>query len=192
MLTRNLNITVGQPPSYMISADPRERWPRERDFVRWLADNPGLLATCLGLRGLAVTGQEVVIGHRRGAADVLGRWGWRGGLRMDLTARDADGRFIVVEAQFDESDHGHLGKLVTYACQAQADAAVWVIAGLDPVWGGEDLETLDELNNAFAGRRRFDAVAVTLESERGPVADREAPLAPRLRRIDLATGSFLN
>jgi hypothetical protein len=191
-MTRSINFTMEKSPRCWITADPRELWPRETDFVRWLSGNPGLLAACLGLRGLEVTGREVVTGYQRGEADALGRSGWRGGLRMDLTARDADGRFVVAEGQFDEGDHAHLGKLVTYARAERADVAVWIIAGIGPVWGGEDLEALAELNELFAGRRQFCAVAVTLESRPGPVPDWEAPLAPRLRRVDLASRSFLN
>lgn len=44
---------------------------------------------------------------------------------------------------------------------------------------------LAELNDAFAGRRQFHIVAVTLESALSPVSVTDVPHSPRLRRFDL-------
>jgi hypothetical protein len=97
---------------------PRDLWPREADFCRWLAASPALLARCLGLPGLEVTGREVVTGVQVAGSDVLGRLRWDGGLRADLTARDGHGRSVVIEAQLGPADHGHLGqrRVPCFAC----------------------------------------------------------------------------
>ena len=171
--------------------DPRGVWPRERDFTRWLAGNLGALAACLGTPGLECLGREVTVGCRRVGVDSLGRPGVWGGLRVDLTARDGQGRLFVVETQIGEGDHDHMGKLITYAHAARADMAVWVVAGIHPVWIGEDLEALAELNERFAGHRQFFAVAVTLETPHSPVPlPPQTPQHTRLRRIDLASRTY--
>lgn len=168
--------------------DPRERWPRETpDLNPWLADNLGALARCLGLATLELSGREVPVGEQVLAMDVLGRSRWDGGLRLDIDARDERGRRVVIESQFGKADHAHLGKLVTYACAAQAALAVWVVADEDPVFYAEHLEALAELNALYAGRREFRVVALTLESVPRPVPVFDDPLIPHLRLIDPVT-----
>jgi hypothetical protein len=123
--------------------------------------------------GLEVTGREVAAGEQVAGFDVLGRRRWDGGVRPDLIARDAHGRVVVIEAQLGGADHDHLGKLVTYANAVQASVAVWAVAAMEPPFLREHLDAMAELNEVFAGRRRFTAVTVTLESEPSLV-----PLAP--------------
>jgi hypothetical protein len=94
-----LCFSVGGPSRYWTVGDPRELWPREGDFCRWLAASASLLAECIGVPGLEVTGREVVVGERVAGFDVLGRGRWDGGVRPDLIARDAHGRVVVIEAQ---------------------------------------------------------------------------------------------
>ncbi len=117
-----LCFSVGGRPRYWTVGDPRQLWPREGDFSRWLVVSAPLLAECTGVPGLEVTGREVAAGDRVAGFDVLGRRGWDGGVRPDLIARNADGRAVVIEAQLGEADHDHLGKLVTYAHAVQAVA----------------------------------------------------------------------
>ena len=57
---------------------------------------------------------------------------------------------------------------MAYAHALQADVAVWAVAAADPPFLREHLCALAELNEAFAGRRRFSAVTVTLESAPRP------------------------
>jgi hypothetical protein len=104
-------------------------------------------------------------------------------VRPDLIARDADGRAVVIEAQFGKADHDHLGKLVTYAHAVEAAVAVWAVAAAEPPFLREHLDALAGLNEAFAGRRRFTAVSVTPESEPSPApAAPGTPLLPRMSR----------
>jgi hypothetical protein len=184
---RSLGFSVGGPPRYQVTGDPRDLWPREAGFRRWLASNPGLLADCLGVPGIEFTGQEVPAGERAASLDVLGRQRWDGGVRVDLTARDAAGRVIVIEAQIGAADHDHLGKLMTYAAALRADIAVWAVAAMEPPFLREHLEVLGERNEECAGRRLFAAVTVTLESDPSPVPlPPGVPLTPRMRQ---ATGA---
>jgi hypothetical protein len=122
---------------------------------------------------LEVTGREVVTGGQVAGSDRLGRLRWDGGLRADLTARDGHGRSVVIEAQLGPADHGHLGQLVTYATALRADVAVWVVAADELPFLAEHLDALADLSQAYAGRREFIPVTVTLESAPSP-----APLPP--------------
>ena len=132
--------------------------------------------------GIEFTGQEVATGEQVASFDVLGRQRWDGGLRADLTARDAAGRVIVVEAQIGEADHAHLGKLMAYATAMKAGLAVWVVAAMEPPFLREHLDVLSEHSEAFAGRRQFAAVTVTLEAGPSPVPlPIDVPLIPRMR-----------
>jgi hypothetical protein len=69
----SLGFSVGGPPRYWVTGDPRAVWPREADFRRWLAASPGLVADCLEVPRIALTGQEVPIGEQVASFDILGR-----------------------------------------------------------------------------------------------------------------------
>jgi hypothetical protein len=162
---RILNARIGGEPCYQVLGNPRTLWPREAELTDWLADNLDQLASCLGLLRLEYAGREVVIGERWTTTDLAGREQIVGGMWVDLTARDDNARLVIVEAQFGPADHTHLGQLITYACTTAADLAVWVVADTDPVFYDDHLTALAELNHAFAGRREFCVVMVTLESQ---------------------------
>src|SRR4051794_32028106 len=88
----------------------RTVWPgEERDFTPWLAENLDVLETEVGFP-LQLVERE----HR------VGRY------ELDLLLKSDDGRVVVVENQFGQSDHGHLGKVLTYAAGAQADLVIWL------------------------------------------------------------------
>lgn len=90
---------------------PRSIWPHEaRDFTPWLADNLSFLARALNME-LAFEAREKVVGE----------------LRVDLVCRNkADNSRIVIENQLNESDHSHLGQVLTYAAGLQAVTLVWI------------------------------------------------------------------
>ena len=50
-----------------------------------------------------------------------------GDFRLDLLAKTEDGRPAVIENQFGRSDHDHLGKLVTYLAEFDAEVAIWIV-----------------------------------------------------------------
>jgi Domain of unknown function (DUF4268) len=49
-----------------------------------------------------------------------------GPFSADLLAKDTSGNFIIIENQFGKTDHGHLGKILTYAATLGAMAVVWI------------------------------------------------------------------
>jgi hypothetical protein len=141
------------------------------------------------MQRLDLAGHEVLIGERWTHTNQRGHEQTVGGWRVDVTAHNELGHLVVIEAQFGPPDHTHLGQLLAYAHVAQASAAVWVVVDTDPLFYADHLSTLAELNEVYAGRRHFAAVAVTWESEPSPDCPApDTPLSPRLRRITLPAG----
>jgi hypothetical protein len=185
MLEDAIRFHMGPRLCYQRVVSPKQLWPREADLTDWLVGHLDLLGTCLELGPLALTGREVVVSERVLSTDITGRSVWTGGLRLDITARDAYGRNIVIEAQLGTSDHGHLGQLVTYTCNTEAAVVVWAAASndCDPPFRAEHLLALAKLNERFSGQCQFAAVQVTLESEVLAAPDPHARVHPQLVRI---------
>jgi hypothetical protein len=91
--------------------DPRSIWPHEAlNFTPWLAQNADRLAEALGIE-LEVEGTERAVG----------------GYSLDVIGKDqTNGVVLIVENQLGDSDHGHLGQLLTYAAGTAASTIVWI------------------------------------------------------------------
>lgn len=93
----------------------REVWKHEAvDFTQWLAlpENIDQLAeVILGGSSLTVTGTEVNVGL----------------YKADILAVDSEDRVVVIENQLEQTDHDHLGKIITYAAGKQAEVMVWIV-----------------------------------------------------------------
>ncbi len=93
----------------------REIWNDEaRDFTPWLAKDENLaqLANALQLDSLTIVERESDVGN----------------FSLDILARDeCSEHVVVIENQLEDTNHDHLGKLITYAAGKDADIAVWVV-----------------------------------------------------------------
>jgi hypothetical protein len=84
----------------------RDAWPTEGGhFTRWLArpENLKLLGEALGLGELQDQQKEVRVGD----------------FRIDILAVDSDGDVALIENQLEETNHRHLGQLLTYLAGQQ-------------------------------------------------------------------------
>ena len=109
--------------------DLREVWPNEADnFTPWLEEPEHLswLGEALNMK-LADAKREVNVGQFR--ADIM-------------CSNTVDDSVVVIENQYGESDHEHLGKILTYATGLEARALVWVAASFTD----EHRETISRLN----------------------------------------------
>ncbi|MDH6186804.1 hypothetical protein [Polaromonas sp. CG_23.6] len=83
-------------------------WPHEaHHFAAWLAQ-PGTLATLSGVLGLELelTGQELAVGPV----------GPIGPYAADIVCKDTmSNALVLIENQLENTDHRHLGHLLTYA-----------------------------------------------------------------------------
>lgn len=94
--------------------DLRDVWPHEAlDFTPWLAkeENIALLADAVGL-DITVDEQESPVGD----------------FSVDIFASETvTERKIIIENQLEDTNHDHLGKLITYASGKSADIIIWVV-----------------------------------------------------------------
>ena len=94
--------------------DLRQAWPHEaRSFTPWLSENLEMLSSVIGIP-LELEGQEVTV--EQFSADILAR-----------NPRD-DSR-VLIENQLEQSDHGHIGQIMTYLAGLDVNTVIWIAAG---------------------------------------------------------------
>ena len=92
------------------AVDIRKIWPDEAsDFTPWLANHLGLLGKELGM-DLALVQPEARVGR----------------FSLDILAKEGAERTVVIENQLEETNHGHLGQLLTYAAGNDAHIVIWI------------------------------------------------------------------
>ena len=89
----------------------REAWRNEAgDFTPWLADNIDHLAEAVGM-DLELTGTEVAV--ETFSADILAR-------------NPIDETVVLIENQLEQTDHTHLGQIMTYLAGLEAQTVIWI------------------------------------------------------------------
>lgn len=121
----------------------QEVWRREAaDFTPWLARNLSYLSDKLGME-LSPENTEVRVGD----------------FSADIVARDlSTSRFVIIENQYGQSDHKHLGQVITYAAGRGASTVVWVAEQIRP----EHRVAIDLLNRGMKSILRFYAVEASV------------------------------
>lgn len=142
--------------SRLLTVDPRAVWADEaRDFTPWLLANADALAEALGIE-LELHAAE----HPVGASS------------LDLMGRDTTNDCVlIVENQLTQTDHGHLGQLLTYAAGTEARTIVWTA----PAFREEHRQALDFLNRMTGEDCRFFGVEIAV------VRIDDSPPAPLFR-----------
>lgn len=94
--------------------DLRAIWPHEEnDFSKWLAEKENLeqLSDAIGI-DLELEETESSVGS----------------FSVDIYARESgSSRGIVIENQLEDTDHDHIGKIITYAAGKEAEIIVWIV-----------------------------------------------------------------
>lgn len=91
----------------------RKVWKLETDFSAWLAQE----------ENLKQLGDAVGIDILEGEAEA-----GVGDFRADILAQeDGSDRRIIVETQYGDTDHKHLGQIITYAAGTKAQILIWVV-----------------------------------------------------------------
>ena len=112
-------------------------WDKEdKDFTPWLSkeENMELLGEAIGM-DLELKETEHLVNDCKSV----------GGFKVDILAERVDTEeesFVVIENQLRETDHKHLGQLLTYASGIKAKAVVWIAKEFDE----EHRRALDWLN----------------------------------------------
>ena len=99
----------------MTEVDIRTIWTHEQyDFSRWLAseENIAVLGDMLNLSLTDIETEKFV-----------------GSYRCDIICKDElTGKNVLIENQLEDTNHEHLGKIITYASGLDASVIVWIVA----------------------------------------------------------------
>ena len=90
----------------------RVAWPNEaQDFTPWLAqeENLALLGEVLGME-LEFEGKEINVGS----------------FHADILCKNEDDAWVLIENQLSETNHDHLGKILTYSAGLNAQTVIWI------------------------------------------------------------------
>lgn len=144
----------------MEQADLRTVWASESaEFTPWLASeqNLSLLADTLAME-LELESEEREVGP----------------YRADIVCKDtSDGTLVLIENQLEQTDHVHLGQLMTYAAGLDAVTIVWIAERFTD----EHRAALDWLNEITGEKVSFFG----LEIELWRIGD--SPLAPKFNVV---------
>jgi hypothetical protein len=125
----------------LTTVPPREVWTHEaHNFTPWVLQNVDVLSDLLGMDLVLEVAEHPV-----------------GGFSLDLLGRDlSDDSVVIVENQLEQSDHMHLGQILTYAAGTNPKTIVWIATGFRP----EHRAALDWLNEHTDPDTRFFGVEI--------------------------------
>jgi len=145
------------------TVDAREVWKHEAlDFTPWLREHIDLLGKALGLE-LEISESEAPVGAF--AVDLLGQ---------DVS----NSRPLIIENQLEQTNHAHLGQLLTYAAGYEAGAIVWIT----PDFRDEHRQALDWLNAHTGEGIDFFGVVIELLTIKD-TAGNQSPPAPHFKLV---------
>ena len=95
--------------------DTRSVWPHEQyDFSKWLAEEENIRAL----------GEEMNL-----SLTDVDTERFVGSYRCDIICKDElTGKSVLIENQLEQTNHDHLGKIITYASGLDASVVVWIVA----------------------------------------------------------------
>ncbi|MDE0635677.1 MAG: DUF4268 domain-containing protein [Candidatus Poribacteria bacterium] len=122
----------------------RKVWPDEaQDFTPWLAKAENLvlldetLDMKLELEGVEISGE---------------------GFRADILCKNEDDSRVLIENQLEETDHTHLGQILTYAAGLDVQTVIWIAKKFKD----EHRAALDRLNETTDERFRYFGVEIKI------------------------------
>jgi len=143
--------------------DLRKVWQNEeRDFSKWLADkeNLALLSAEIGV-DIKLIETEAKVGNGNFEVDILAE-------------EEGGGRKIIIENQLENTNHEHLGKLITYASGYDAGIIIWIFKDIRE----EHRQAIDWLNENSSENLAFFGIKLEVWQ-----IDNSAP-APKFQIIN--------
>src|SRR3989339_1984219 len=115
--------------SHLKKVDLRNVWGHEAsDFTQWLSqdENLNLLSDEVGI-SIKLVQTEANVGR----------------YNVDILAEEENsGRKIIIENQLEDTNHDHLGKIITYASGYDAEVIIWIVKN----YRDEHQKAIDLLN----------------------------------------------
>ena len=125
--------------------DLRSIWKHEaKDFTPWLAEeeNLSMLSEATGI-DIVLVEQESSVGE----------------FNVDLfAAEESTGRRIIIENQLEDTNHDHLGKIITYASGKDAEVIIWIVKRARD----EHKQAIEWLNNHTDDKCAFFLIEIEL------------------------------
>lgn len=125
--------------------DLRSIWKHEaKDFTPWLAEeeNLSMLSEAIGI-DIVLDEQESNVGE----------------FSVDIFAyEEGTGRKIVIENQLEDTNHDHLGKIITYASGKDAEVIIWIVKRARD----EHKQAIEWLNNHTDEKCAFFLIEIEL------------------------------
>lgn len=142
----------------LVVVPPRDVWPHEaQTFTPWLLGNVDVLSQLLGMELELDVAEHPV-----------------GGFSLDLLGRDvSDDSVVIVENQLEQSDHTHLGQILTYAAGTDPKTIVWITTG----FRSEHRAAIDWLNEHTDPDVRFFGIEIQV------VRIGDSPPAPNFKIV---------
>ena len=132
--------------------DTREVWPREdEDFTPWLAKEENLEQLSEAVQmDLSLEEKEQRVGS----------------FRADIVCRDQfTENVVLIENQFNKTDHKHLGQILTYAAGTKAKSIIWIAENFTE----EHRATLDWLNDKTDDEFNFFGIEIEAQRINGSI-----------------------
>lgn len=119
----------------------KDIWQHEaHNFTPWLAENLDKLGESVGM-DLELIEQEASVGN----------------FSLDVLAKDlSTGHNVIIENQFGDTDHDHLGKMLTYAAGFDASKVIWISENVRD----EHRQTIEWLNQRTDTDTQFFAIEI--------------------------------
>lgn len=119
----------------------KDIWQHEaQNFTPWLAINLEKLGESVGM-DLEMIEQEASVGN----------------FSLDILAKDlSTGHNVIIENQFGDTDHDHLGKMLTYAAGFDASKVIWISENVRD----EHRQTIEWLNQRTDTDTQFFAIEI--------------------------------
>lgn len=125
--------------------DLRSIWKHEaKDFTPWLAEeeNLSMLSEAIGI-DIVLEEQESTVGE----------------FSVDIFAsEESTGRKIIIENQLEDTNHDHLGKIITYASGKDAEVIIWIVKHARD----EHKQAIEWLNNHTDDKCAFFLIEIEL------------------------------
>lgn len=129
----------------LLKVDLRKEWNHEAyNFTNWLAldENLALLSDEIGIE-IKLIKTEASVGR----------------FSVDILAEEENtGRKIIIENQLEDTDHDHLGKIITYASGYSAEIIIWIVEDVRE----EHKQAVDWLNEHTNEDINFFAIKMEL------------------------------